>query len=167
MKRKKSKFTLTSDPVIKTASLLAKERGLDPAILEKEALQFGFGVTVSGVVNIDEVKYDSWINSQIMDNETDKEKKITRKSLAEVNNPGVLNANITRLTKQLSNCTTERQWIPQQIEDATNEISRKQLQVKLKRLDEKIERKISLIEIAYKRLNQLLDAELGEQEETE
>ena len=167
MKRKKSKFTLQSDPVIKTASLLAKERGLDPTILEKEALQFGFGVTVSGVVNIDEVKYDSWINNQIMDNETDKEKKITRKTLAEVNNPGVLNANITRLTKQLSNCTTERQWIPQQIEDATNEISRKQLQVKLKRLDEKIERKISLIEIAYKRLNQLLDAELGEQEETE
>ena len=102
-----------------------------------------------------------------MINETEKGKNITRKTLAEVNNPGVLNANITRLTKQLSNCTTERQWIPQQIEDATNEISRKQLQVKLKRLDEKIERKISLIEIAYKRLNQLLDAELGEQSKTE
>lgn len=167
MKRKKSKFTLQSEPVIKTASLLAKERGLDPTILEKEAQQFGFGVTVSGVVNIDEVKYDSWINSQIIDNETEKEKKITRKSLAEVNNPGVLNANITRLTVQLSKCTIDRQWNLQQIEDATDEISRKQAQVRLKRLDEKIERKISLLEIAHKRLNHLLDAELGEQEETE
>ena len=167
MKRKKSKFTLQSDPVIKTASHLAKERGLDPAILEKEAQEYGFGVTVSGVVNIDEVKYDSWINTQIMDNETEKEKKITHKSLSEVNNPGVLHANIKRLTEQLIQCNSDREWIPQQIKDAKDEISRKQTKVRLKRLDEKIERKISLIEIAHKRLNHLLDAELGEQEETE
>lgn len=167
MKRKKSKFTLQSDPVIKTASQLAKERGLDPTILEKEAQEYGFGVTVSGVVNIDEVKYDSWINNQIMVNEIDKEKKITRKSLSEVNNPGVLHANIKRLTDQLTQCNKDRDWLPRQIEEETNEISRKQLQVKLKRLDEKIERKISLLEIAHKRLIHLLDAELGEQVETE
>jgi len=167
MKRKKSKFTLQSEPIIKTAPQLAKERGLDPTILEKEAVEYGFGVTVSGVVNIDEVKYDSWINTQIMDNETEKEKKITRKSLSEVKSSGVLHANIKRLTEQLIQCNSDREWMLQQIEDAKDEISRKQAQVRLKRLDEKIERKISLIETAHKRLIHLLDAELGEQAETE
>jgi len=167
MKRKKSKFTLQSEPVIKTASQLAKERGLDLTILEKEAEEYGFGVTVSGVVNIDEAKYDSFVNTQIMDSEIGKEKKITRKSLSEVNKSGVLSANIARLTEQLEQDKTDREWQNEQIEKTTGEISRKQAQVKLKRLDEKIERKKTLIETAYNRLNHLLDAELGEQEKTE
>lgn len=167
MKRKKRSQQTLSGSVIMTAQELAKDRGLDPNILEREAVEYGFGVIVSGQCNVDVVRYDEWVTEQIRAGGVDIEKSVTRKSLTEVLNPGILNANITRLTDQLKKNKATLGWNEKQIDEAVDEVKKKQLQVGYKRLQEKITKKEYLIRTARERLIHLLDVELGENDQKE
>ena len=162
-KKKKSQPTLT-ESVITTTSQLAKERGLDPAILEKEALEYGFGYLASGVCNVDLARYDQWISEQIRSSGADIEKPASRKTLSEVMNPGVLNANISRLSDQLTKDKADLEWHGKRLEETDDALEKKQIRVKMKRLSEKISRKEDHTSIAKDRLNHLLDIELGDSE---
>ena len=164
MKRKKKSQQSLTESVITTAGQLAKERGLDPDILEKEALEYGFGVMVSGQCNVDVVRYDEWVGEQIRSSGADIEKPASRKTLSEVMNPGVLNANISRLSDQLIKDKADLEWHSKRLEETSDELEKKQIRVKMKRLSEKISRKEDHTSIAKDRLNHLLDVELGDSE---
>ena len=166
MKQKKSRMTSLTESLVRPAHELAKERGLDPDILEKESLEYGFGVTVTGICNIDEIRYDQWIAEQIRSSGADIQKPTNRTSLSETVNPGVLNANITRLTQQLTNDTADLEWLGKRLEEADDDLEKKQIRVKAKRLSEKIRKKVEHVSIAKDRLNHLLDVELGEDDKT-
>ena len=165
-KSKGSKLSL-KDTLIMTSEQFAEMRGLEPDILEREALSFGFGVMVSGICNINVARYDAWVNEEIRTGGTDIKKSVSRKNLSEVTNTGVLHANISRLSALLKADEANLDWNGKKITQTTGEISRKQLQVEQKRLEEKISKKNKLIEIAKERLVHLLDTELGESEPSE
>ena len=167
MKRKKHSQPSLTESLITTVNQLSKERGLDPEILEKEALEYGFGVMVSGQCNVDVIRYDEWIGEQIRSSGADIEKPTNRKTLSEVMNPGVLNANITRLTGLLKTDKADLEWLGKQLEDSDDDLERKQISVKIKRLSKKISKKEEHTTIAKDRLNHLLDVELGENNHTE
>jgi len=145
----------------------AELRGLDPDILEREALSFGFGVMTSGICNINVARYDAWVDEEIRSGGTDIKKSVSRKNLSEVKNTGVLNANISRLSVLLKADAADLDWLGKQFTQTTDEIDRKKLQVKQKRLEEKISKKKDLIETAKVRLVHLLDVELGEAGQTD
>ena len=167
MKRKKKSQESLTETVIITVQELAKDRGLDPSILEREALDYGFGVMVSGLCNVDVVRYDHWVSEQIRSGGVNLKKPVSRRSLSQVINPGILNANITRLTEQLVQNRADLGWTDKQIVQTPGEIEKKQLLVKSKRLAEKISKKEDLIQTAKERLIHLLDAELDESEQSE
>ena len=164
-KKKRSQPSLTESVII-PVNQLAKDRGLDPGILEKEALEYGFGVTVTGICNIDEIRYDQWIAEQIRSSGADIQKPTNRTSLSETVNPEVLKANITRLTQQRTNYTADLKWLGKRLEEADDDLEEKQIRVKAKRLSEKIRKKVEHVSIAKDRLNHLLDVELGEDDKT-
>ena len=161
MKHKKSKFTLECEPQIVTAKQLAKERGLDPAILEKEADQFSFGTIGSGVMHVDKAKYDSWIASQIRESGIEKDKRVTYKSISESKKVGALKGIISNLNTQLKTDTNDLQYLQQEIPNMTKGLERKEGLIKMTRLSEKVAGKKRKIKAAEKRLNHLYDAELG------
>ena len=165
-KSKGSKLSLT-DTLIMTSEQFAEMRGLEPDILEREALSFGFGVMVSGICNINVARYDAWVNEEIRTGGTDIKKSVSRKNLSEVSNTGVLHANISRLSALLKADEANLDWLAKQISQTTDEIGKKQLRVRQKRLEEKISKKNELIETAKERLVHLLDTELGESEPSE
>ncbi|TFB10203.1 hypothetical protein E3V36_04505 [Candidatus Marinimicrobia bacterium MT.SAG.2] len=167
MKRKKKIQRSLTGSLVMTAEEFAKLRGLDPEILEREALSFGFGAIISGMCNINVTQYDAWVIEEIRSGGTDIKKPVSRKNLSEVNNTGILNANITRLSALLKADEADLDWLGKQIIQTTDEIDGKKLQVKQKRLEEKISKKTDLIETAKVRLVHLLDAELGESGQSE
>ena len=163
---KKIKQSLT-ERLIMSSEHFAELRGLDPKILEREALSYGFGAMVSGICNINVVRYDTWVDEEIRSGGSDIKKSVSRKNLSQVTNTGVLHANINRLSALLKADEADLDWIGKQITQTTDEISEKQLQVKQKRLEEKISKKNELIEVAKERLVHLLDTELGESNKSE
>ena len=167
MKRKKKIQRSLTENLVMTSEQFAAMRGLDPDILEREALSFGFGATVSGICNINVKQYDAWVIEEIRSGGTDIKKPVSRKNLSEVNNTGVLNANISRLSALLKADEANLDWLGKQSTQTSDEIDQKKLQVKQKRLEEKISKKTDLIETAKERLIHLLDAELGKNEKSE
>ena len=164
MKRKKKSQPTLTESVITTASQLAKERGLDPDILEKEALEYGFGYLASGVCNVDLARYDIWIGEQIRSSGADIVKPLGKKLLSETFNKGVLNGNITNLTHQLLTDEAKRDWEKIQLPKCQDELKTKKIRLEIKRLTEKIDDKKNKIETAKDRLHHLYDVELGDSE---
>lgn len=167
MKRKKKIQRSLTGSLVMTSEQFAAMRGLDPDILEREALSFGFGAMISGMCSINVTQYDAWVIEEIRSGGTDIKKPISRKNLSEVNNTGVLNANITRLSALLKADEADLDWLGKQFTQTTDEIDQKKLQVNQKRLKKKISKKTDLIETAKVRLVHLLDTELGESSQSE
>ena len=167
MKRKKRSQPSLTESLIRPAHEIAKERGLDPDILEKESLEFGFGVIVSGICNIDIVRYDQWIGEQIRSSGVDIEKPVSQKTLSETTNRGVLNGNITKLSEQLKTDLANLDWLESQISQTPDGLEQKQLRVKMQRLEKKIDNKKTSIKTAEERSHFLYDTELGKPEHTE
>lgn len=167
MKRKKKSQAALTESLIMTAQEFAKLRGLDPSVLEQEAVDYRFGTVVSGLCTIDVIRYDKWVSKQIQSGGVNINKSVSRKSLTQVINPGILNATITRLTDQLKKDGADLEWLNSQVSKSPNGIEKKQLRVKKQRLEKKIDKKKTLIGVAEDRLNHLLDAELGEAEQPE
>ena len=147
-------------PILKTVTTLAEERGLDPVQLEKEAVANGFGVTVSGVLTIDETRYDDWVADQIR--APKKKQKSSWKKLGDSDSIGLLRANIARLTDYLQGDEDNLKWLEEDISKMPEGIERKIAQKKRKDLLEKIDAKSQLIGDAERRLHYILDRELGD-----
>ena len=167
MRRKKKVQQSLTGSLVMSSEQFAEMRGLDPDILEREALSYGFGVMVSGICNINVARYDLWVNEEIRSGGADIKKPTTRKNLSESTNKGVLNGNITRQTILLKADEANLDWVGKQISQTTDEIERMKLQVKEKRLKENITNKNNLIKIAKERLVHLLRTELGESGQSE
>lgn len=164
MKRKKKSQQSLTESVITTASQLAKERGLDPDILEKEALEYRFGAMVSGQCNVDVIRYDKWVGEQIRSSGADIVKPLTRKSLSETSNKGVLNGNITNLTHHVLTHEADRDWRNILLAQSQDDLETKKIKLEIKQLTEKIVKKKGKIETARNRLHHLYDAALGDLE---
>ena len=161
---KKKNLASKEKPILKTVTTLAEERGLDPAQLEKEALEHGFGVTVSGVLTIDETLYDVWVTSKIRDPQ--KKKTSPQKKLGDSDSIGNLRANVTRLTNFLQKDEDSLRWLDEDISTKPEGIERKMAQKKRMELQQKIDRKHELIGKAEKRLHFILDRELEDTEKS-
>ena len=161
MKHKKSRFTIESEPKLTPAKQLAKASGLDPQILEKEAEQFGFGTVRTGVMWVDEAKYDTWLSTQIRQNGMERAKRVSHKSIAESDNIGILHAIPAKLTKQLLKDEPELQFQQQEIAKMSKGIQKKQALKKMFELSDKVANKKKKIKAANRRLEHLLDASLG------
>ena len=70
------------------------------------------------------------------------------------------------MTQQLTNDTADLEWLGKRLEEADDDLEKKQIRVKAKRLSEKIRKKVEHVSIAKDRLNHLLDVELGEDDKT-
>jgi len=125
MKNKTSQFTMEGEPKLTTTKQLAKERGLDLKILEREAEQFAFGTIKSGVMHVDESKYDAWLSTQIRQNGMEKAKRVSHKSIAESDNIGILHAIIAKLTEQLKKDEPQLQFQQQEIPKMQDGIKKK------------------------------------------
>ena len=163
MKEKKN-LASNEKPTLKTVTTLAKERGLDPAQLEKEALEHVFGAIVSGVLTIDTTQYDAWVVDEIR--KPKKKKKSSNKKLSDSDSIGLLRANITRLTDYLREDEDNLKWLDEDLSTKPDGIERKMTQKKRKELAEKIDNKRQLIGGAEKRLHFILDRELEDTEES-
>ena len=161
MKHRKSKFVLEGEPENITAKQLAKDRGLDPVILEKEAQLFNFGVIRTGVMYIDKGQYDAWISAQIRESGIEKGKKITYKKISESKKVGALKGIISNLSTQLKTDTNDLQYLQREVPNMTKGLEQKEGLIKMSRLADKVARKKNKIKAAEKRLNHLYDAELG------
>ena len=161
MKRKISKFTIESEPKYTTVKKLAKARGLDPQILEREANEFGFGTIRSGAMHIDESAYDAWLSTQIQKNGMEKAKRVSHKSIAESDKIGILHAIPAKLTKQLQKDEPQLQFLQQEVAKMSDNIQKKQALKKMMELSDKVANKKKKIKAANRRLEHLLDAKLG------
>ena len=161
MKGRKSKFTIEGESKLITAKELAKARGLDPQILEKEAEQFAFGTVRTGVMWVDESKYDSWISTQIRQNGMERAKRVSHKSISESDNIGILSAIVAKLTEQLKKDEPQLQFLQQEVATMQDGIKKKKTLKKMVELSEKVAGKKRKIKAAERRLNHLLDAALG------
>ena len=159
---KQKKLASNEKPILQTVTTLAKERGLDPAQLEKEAVEHGFGVTVSGVLTIDTTQYDAWVVDEIRNPK--KKKKSSNKKLSDSDSIGLLRANITRLTDYLREDEDNLKWLDEDLSTKPDGIERKMTQKKRKELIEKIDNKRQLIGDAERRLHFILDREIGDSE---
>ena len=159
---KQKNLALNEKPILKTVTTLAKERGLDPVQLEKEAVEHGFGVTVSGVLTIDETRYDAWVGNRIRN--PLKKKNSSKKSLGESDSIGLLRANIARLTEHLHKDEDSLKWLDEDLSTKDEGIEKKLAQKKRKELIEKIDNKRQLIGDAERRLHFILDREIGDSE---
>ena len=162
-KNKHPKTPLTGGLIMSTEQF-AEMRGLDPDILEREALSYGFGINVSGIININVTSYDAWVNEEIRSGGTDLKKPSSLKKLSESNNPGVLKANIINVNDQLPIDESDREWLKKQLTESQDDLEKKQIRVNIKRLTKKIDDKIMKREAAKTRLHHLYDAELDESE---
>ena len=147
-------------PILKTVTTLAKERGLDPAQLEKEGVEHRFVTNLSGVNMIDETLYDAWVAQEIRNPQ--KKKSSSLKRLGESDNIGVLRANITRLTDHLRKNEDDLAWLDEDISTKADGIDKKMAQKKRKELHEKIDTKHQLIGDAERRLHFILDRDIGD-----
>ena len=156
---KRNKLASTEKPILKTVTTLAEERGLDPVQLEKESIEHGFGITVSGVHTIDETQYNAWVANRIKE---PKKKSSSQKSLSESNNKGVLTGNPKNLKKSLKENEKKLKWLENNIDGMSDGIDKKFALRDKFVLIKKIEEKRLLINGADKRLNYLLDHEIEE-----
>ena len=161
MKGKKSKFTIEGEPKPIPAKQLAKARGLDSQFLEREAVEFGFGTVRSGVMWVDESKYDAWLTAQIRQNGMERAKRVSYKTISESDNIGILHAIPAKLTKQLKKDLPELQFQQQEVTSMPDGIKKKQALKKMFELSDKVAAKKQKIKAANRRLNHLLDAKLG------
>ena len=162
MKRKKKVQQSLTGSLVMSSELFAEMRGLDPDILEREALSYGFGINTSGIININAASYDAWVNEEIRSGGTDLKKPSSHKKLSESNNPGVLKANIINVNDQLPIDEADREWLKKQLTESQDDLEKKQIRVYIKRLTKKIDDKIKKREAAKNRLHHLYDAELAE-----
>ena len=164
MRRKKKVQQSLTGSLVMSSEQFAEMRGLDPDTLEREALAYGFGAMTSGICNINVERYDAWVNEEIRSGGTDIKKSVSLKKLSESNNIGVLKANIINANDQLPTDESDREWLKKQLAESQDDLEKKQLKVKIKRLTKKIGEKEKRREIAKNRLHHLYDAELDESE---
>lgn len=156
----------TDKPLVKTLKTLSTERGVDPALLKKEAIEAGALLPISGIDMINVVTYDDFVYEKLAKVRPKKKRK-PRKKIQDSDNIGVLEIHRKKLPEQISKAETDINKSQLEIRDMDGGIDKKQALIALKKREkELVDMKNTQSEID-KRLNFLLDLQLGEDDATE
>ena len=151
----------TPDKPVRMLKSLALERGLDAAKLEKEGLENGWVVEISGAPMIDVEKYDEYVYDKIA-KARPRKKPRTRTNLSNTDSKGVLKIHLNKLPNRITEKEKKIKKLNQEIQGTPDGIDRKQLTIDCnKEKRELAQMKRTQIE-AEKQINFLLDLEIAE-----
>ena len=148
-------------PLVRTLQSLSLERGLDAAKLEKEGVENGFVVEISGTLMIDVVKYDRYVYAEIAKARPRKKLK-SRQNLSNTDSKGVLKIHLNRFPDRIAKKEKEIKKLIQKMQETPDGIEQKQLKVDFNKEESELAQlKRDQIE-ADKQINFLLDLEIAE-----
>ena len=152
-----------TDKPVQMLKSLALERGLDAVELEKEGRENGFVVTISGMPHVVVEKYDAFVDEQIAKARPRKKPK-SRRNLSNTDSKGVLKIHLNKFPDRIAEKEKKITKLSQEIQEMPDGIERKQRTVAFNKEErDLVQMKRTQIE-AEKRINFLLDLEIGETE---
>ena len=153
----------TTDKPVRMLKSFSQERGLDAVELEKEGRENGFVVTISGMPHVVVEKYDSYVDEQIAKARPRKKQK-SRTNLTNTDSIGVLKIHINKLPNRITEAEKEIKRLNLEIQEMSDSIERKQLTVAFNKRERDLAKMRRTQIEAEKRINFLLDLEIGETE---
>ena len=152
-----------TDKPVRMLKSLALERGLNAVELEKEGRENGFVVTISGMPHVVVEKYDAFVDEQIAKARPRKKPK-SRRNLSNTDSKGVLKIHLNKFPDRIAEKEKKITKLSQEIQEMPDGIERKQRTVAFNKEErDLVQMKRTQIE-AEKRINFLLDLEIGETE---
>ena len=149
------------DKPVQMLKSLALERGLDPKELEKEGLENGFLVNISGIDHIILEKYDSYVDDIIAKARPRKKPK-SRQNLANTDSKSVLKIHINKFPDRIAKKEKEIKKLIQKMQETPDGIEQKQLKVDFNKEESELAQLKRDQMDAVKQINFLLDLEIAE-----
>ena len=152
-----------TDKPVQMLKSLALERGLDAIELEKEGLENGFLINISGVPHVIVDKYDAYVYDKIAEARPRKKPK-SRQNLSNTDNKGVLKIHLNKFPDRISEKEKKIKKLNQERQETSDGIKQKELTVAINKEERDLAKmKKDQIE-AKKQINFLLDLEIAETE---